>query len=120
MCPGNHESGGKRRSDWTHSRSKRLAAKPAQAADSAGRSKDTYLGPEFTRLGRRIGHPKARKAVEHSVLVAIFQVMAVGVLYANLSPDWFPRRRSEAHARRLTHQIDALGYHVMVEPGDAA
>jgi transposase len=120
MCPGNHESGGKRKSGRTRKGSKWLAANLAQAAESAGRSKDTYLGAQFTRLRGRIGHPKARKAVEHSILVAAFHILAGGVPYADLGADWFQRRRPEAHARRLARQIEALGYRVTIEAAEAA
>jgi transposase len=120
MCPGNHESGGKRKSGRTRKGSKWLAANLAQAAEAAGRSKDTYLGAQFTRLRGRIGHPKARKAVEHSILVAAFHILAGGVPYNDLGADWFQRRRPDAHARRLAHQIEALGYRVTIEPAEAA
>jgi len=120
MCPGNHESGGKRRSGKARKGSKWLAANLSQAAEAAGRSKGTYLGAQFQRLRGRIGHAKARKAVEHSILVAAFHILAGGVPYRDLGADWFQRRRPDAHARRLAHQIEALGYHVTIEPADAA
>ena len=99
MCPGNHESGGKRKSGKARKASKWLAANLAQAAEPAGRSKDTYLGAQFARLRGRVGHPKARKAVEHSILGA----------------DWFQKRRPDAYARRLARRIEALGYRVDIE-----
>ncbi|HVA09075.1 MAG TPA: IS110 family transposase [Acidimicrobiales bacterium] len=120
MCPGNHESGGKRKSGKARNGSKWLAANLAQAAEAAGRSKNTYLGAQFTRLRGRIGHPKARKAVEHSILVAAFHILADDVPYQDLGADWFQRRRPEAHARRLAHQIEALGYRVTIEADQAA
>ena len=115
MCPGNHESGGKRKSGRTRKGSKWLAANLNQAAEAAGRTKDTYLGAQFTRLRGRIGHAKAKKAVEHSILVAAFHILAGGVPYNDLGADWHQKRRPEAHARRLAHQIEALGYHVTIE-----
>ena len=47
MCPGNNESGGKRRSGRTRKGSKWLCANLAEAAEAAGRSKNTYLGSQF-------------------------------------------------------------------------
>ena len=120
MCPGNHESGGRRKSGKARKGSKWLAANLSQAAEAAGRSKGTYLGAQFQRLRGRIGHPKARKAVEHSILVAAFHILAGGVPYADLGADWFQRRRPDAHARRLAHQIEALGFRVTIEPAEAA
>jgi hypothetical protein len=42
------------------------------------------------------------------------------VPYNDLGADWFQRRRPEAHARRLAHQIEALGYRVTIEAAEAA
>jgi transposase len=120
MCPGNNESGGRRRSGRTRKGSKWLAANLAEAAEAAGRSKDTYLSAQFQRLRGRLGHAKARKAVEHSMLVATFHVLDQRVPYADLGADWFQKRRPDAHARRLARQIEALGYRVSIEPAEAA
>jgi transposase len=120
MCPGNNESGGKRRSGRTRKGSKWLSANLAEAAEAAGRSKGTYLGAQFQRLRGRIGHAKARKAVEHSILVAAFHVLDRRVPYADLGADWFQKRRPDAHARRLARQIEALGFRVTIEPAEAA
>ncbi len=120
MCPGNNESGDKRRSGKTRNDSKWLAANLAEAAEAAGHSKDTYLGAQFQRLRGRIGHAKARKAVEHSMLVAAFHVLDRRVPYVDLGANWFQKRRPDAHAHRLARQIEALGYRVTIEPAEAA
>jgi transposase len=120
MCPGNNESGGRRRSVKTRNGSKWLAANFAEAAKAAGHSKDTCLGAQFQRLRGRLGHAKARKAVEHSMLVAAFHVLDRRVPYVDLGADWFQKRRPDAHARRLARQIEALGYRVTIEPAEAA
>jgi transposase len=120
LCPGNHESGGKPKSGRTTKGSKWLTANLSQAAEAAGRTKDTYLGAQFARLRGRIGHSKARKAVEHSILVAAFHILAGGVPYDDLGADWFQKRRPEAHVRRLARQIEALGYSVTLAPAQAA
>lgn len=120
MCPGNNESGGRRRSGRTRKGSKWLAANLSEAAEAAGRTKNTYLGAQFQRLRGRLGHAKARKAVEHSMLVAAFHILDRRVPYEDLGADWFQKRRPDAHARRLARQIEALGYRVTIEPAEAA
>jgi transposase len=64
-------------------------------------SNGTVKLAQFQRLRGRRGHPKARKAVEHSILVAAYHVLDRHVAYQDLGADWFVRRRPEAHARRL-------------------
>ena len=119
-CPGNHESAGKQKSGKSRNGSKWLAATLAQCAEAAGRSKGTYLSAQFQRLRGRRGYARARKAIEHSILVAAFHVMRQGVPYHDLGADWFQKRRPEAHARRLAHQIEVLGYRVTVESTEVA
>jgi transposase len=119
-CPGNNESAGKRKSGRAPKGSKWLAATLAECAEAAGRSKATYLGAHYQRLRGRIGPSKARKAVEHSILVAAYHILADHVPYQDLGADWHQRRRPDAHARRLAKQIEALGYQVSIQPIQAA
>src|SRR6201998_3760709 len=86
-CPGHHESAGKHKSGRSRPGSKWLAATLAQCAEAAGRSKGTYLGAQFQRLRGRRGHAKARKAVEHSILVAAYHVLDRHVPYQDLGAD---------------------------------
>lgn len=121
-CPGNNSSAGRRKSGRTTKGSKWLAATLAQAAEAAGRSKDTYLSAQFARIrGRRgLRPPEARTAVAHSILVAAYHILDKKVPYQDLGADWFIKRRPEAHARRLAKQIEALGFTVTIEAADKA
>jgi transposase len=120
MCPGNHESAGKRKSGRARKGPKWLGVHLAEAASAAGRSKGTYLGAQHHRLTGRIGYAKANKAVGHSILVAAWHILSNDVPYEDLGEDWFVKRRPEAHARRLAKQIEALGYSVEITPAEAA
>lgn len=119
-CPGNNRSAGKSKSGQTRRGSKWLGAILAEAAQAAARSKGTYLSAQYARLAPRRGKAKARRAVEHSILVAVYHVLDRKVPYHDLGADWFQKRRPEAHARRLARQIEALGYSVSIEPIAAA
>ena len=116
VCPGNHESAGKHRGGRSTKGPKWLGALLAETAAAAGRSKGTYLGAQHHRLTGRIGYAKANKAVAHSILVACWHILSEHVVYEDLGEDWFQRRRPEAHARRLAHQIEALGFTVTITP----
>ncbi len=116
MCPGNHESAGKHRGGRSTKGPKWLGALLAETAAAAGHSKGTYLGAQHHRLTGRIGYTKANKAVGHSILVACWHILSEHVVYEDLGEDWFMRRRPEAHARRLAHQIEALGFTVTITP----
>jgi len=60
-------------------------------------------------------------AVAHSILVAAFHILERGTPHEDLGPDWFIRRHSpERQARRLVHQIEALGFDVQIQEHAAA
>jgi transposase len=114
MCPGHHESAGKRRSGHTRPGSKWLHRSLREAAKAAGRTKNTYLGAQYARLRGRRGPAKATTAVGHSILVAAYHMLRDGVTYNELGPDWFDRLSPDQHARRLARQIEALGFTVTI------
>ena len=55
MCPGNHESAGKRQSGRTRKGNPWLRSALAEAAQAAGRTKGTDLGAQYRRLAARRG-----------------------------------------------------------------
>ena len=120
MCPGNHESAGKRRSGKARKGNAALRSALIEAAWSASHSRDSYYAALYRRFCRRFGKNSQSKAifvVAHSMLVTIWHLLADESDYADLGADWFDRRSdNERHARRLAHQIERLGYKVTVEP----
>lgn len=121
VCPGNHESAGKRAKGTMRRGSKWLRAYLRQAAKAAGKSKGTYLAAQYARLRGRRGPAKATMAVAHSILVAAYHILDRRQPYHDLGADYFVRRHSPVHhARRLVRQLQHLGYRVTVEPMEAA
>ena len=117
VCPGQHESVGKQKTDRTRKGPKWLQVHLNEAAKAAAPSKGTYLAAQYARLRPRRGHAKATIAVEHLILVAAYHILDRGVPYADLGGDWFSRRHdAERHARHLARQIEALGFEVTLSP----
>ena len=116
FCPGNNESAGRRGPGTTRKGSKWLRTHVVEAAKAASRTKQTYLAAQYARLRPRRGTGRATVAVGHSILVAAFYILDRHQPYHDLGPDYFHRSHSRAHhARRLTRQLEALGYRVMLE-----
>jgi transposase len=92
LCPGNNESGGKRRSGKTRNGSKWLQAALTQSAKAAARSKGTYLSAQYARLKGRRGHAKATVATAHSILVSAYHMLQRGVPYQDLGDLYFQQR----------------------------
>lgn len=121
ICPGQHESAGRQRHGTTRKGSKWLRMHLTQAAKAAARTKGTYLSAQYARLRGRRGGSRATIAVAHSILVAVYYILERGTPYEDLGADWFIRRHSpERHARKLVHQIEALGFDVQIQERAAA
>jgi len=117
VCPGNHESAGRSKSGATRKGPRWLGIYLHDAAMGALRTKNTYLAAQYTRLRPRLGHAKALVAVEHSILVAIFYMLQRDQPYHDLGPDYFIRREDpHRRARKLIHQLEAIGYTIHAQP----
>jgi transposase len=116
MCPGHHESAGRRRSGRTRPGPRWLTEALTEAAKAAARTKGTYLAAHHAQLRGRRGEAKAIGATRHDILVAYFHIVRDQVPFRELGPDWQKKRYSVEHrARRLQRQLEALGYQVTVE-----
>jgi transposase len=120
VCPGNHESAGKRRSGKTRKGNRWLRTALVEAARAAIRQRGTYFAAQYRHLVRRRGDKKAIVAVAHSLLVAAYHVLRDGVPYADLGPHHFDRLNTQRllhyHRRRLAD----LGYEVTLRPKEQA
>jgi transposase len=120
ICPGNHESAGKRRSGRPRKGNPYLRAALIEAAQAATRSKDTYLRAQYEQIKRRHGHNKAIGAVAHSILIAAYHVLRDDVDYHDLGGDYFQRRADPARlTRRLVTQLERLGHTVVLQEAAA-
>jgi transposase len=115
-CPGNNLSGGKRRSGKPTRGNRWLGEVLIECAWAAARSRDTYLSAQYWRLARRIGKKKAAVAVGHSILVIAWYLLTDDCDYQDLGGDYFIRRDTERQRQRAVAQLQALGYHVVLEP----
>jgi transposase len=115
-CPGNNVTGGRRRSGKPTKGNRWLADVLSECAWAAARSRDTYLAAQFWRLARRIGKKKAAVAVGHSILVICWYLLTDDCDYHDLGGDFFIRRDTDRARQRAVAQLQALGYHVTLQP----
>jgi transposase len=119
MCPGNHESAGKRRSGRTRKGSKWLRAALVEAANAASRTRNCYLAAQYQRVRARRGHGRAMMALGHSILTAAWHMLRTGETYRDLGGDYFTRRDPDRLTRRLIAQLQRLGHTVTLQPAEA-
>ena len=123
ICPGNHESAGKRRSGKRRHGNQHLQPVLVESAWAAVRH-DGYLRSLYHRHVMKWGgyrSPTAKKkaiiVVAHAMLVIIWHVLAGGASYSEHGADYFTRRLDpDKETRRLIAKLEALGHRVSLQP----
>ena len=115
ICPGNNESGGKRKSGRSGKGNPWLKAALVQASWAAVAKKGTYFRAQYHRLASRLGSKRAILAVAHSMLITIYFMLRDGTSYRELGDNYFDERRRQATIRRAAQRIERLGYKVTLE-----
>jgi transposase len=115
LCPGSHESAGKRKSGKIRNGSLWLRRFLCQAAWAVSTKKNNYLSALYRRLARR-GAKRATIAVAHNLLVIAYYILRDSTCYQDLGPDYFDRLNPEGLRRRLTKRLEGLGFKVTLEP----
>ncbi len=120
LCPGNHESAGKRKSGKTRKGSRWLREALVEAARAAARTRTTYLAAQYHRLAARRGGNKAAVAVAHTILVISYHLIRDGGEYEDLGATYYDEMDRERVQRRLVRRLEAMGCRVTLEPDQPA
>lgn len=115
MAPGNNESAGKKKSGRTRKGNKSLRATLVQAANAAGRSKNSYLSAQYHRISGRRGKKRAAVAVGHTILAIAYHILKTGQPYKELGRDFLENRNKNTVVNRTVKRLEELGYKVTVE-----
>jgi transposase len=117
VCPGNHESAGKRRRVATTPGNPWLRRALIESARAAVHTKGSYFGAQYRHIAHRRGPNKAAVAVAHSLIELVWHILTTGETYRDLGSDYFHHRHDpEREARRLTAQLQRLGYQATLKP----
>jgi transposase len=122
MCPGNHESAGKRTSGKTRKGSKWLRRALTEAAHGAARTKQpgrSALAGDYRRLAARRGKKKAAIAVGHRILVIAYHVLRDRQEYREPTPLALDEHRQLRARNRAVDQLRQLGFEVTLTPKEA-
>lgn len=117
MCPGSHESAGKRKSGKTTKGSHWLRAALTQGAWAASHTKGTYLAARYKRLVGRRGKKRALVAVGHTLLVVAYHLLGnEGLRYRDLGADYFDKLDPKRLTNYFVRRLERLGHKVTLEP----
>jgi transposase len=113
VCPGSHESAGKKKNVATRPGNRYAKRALGMAAKNVIRHKSGFLSVRFKRLVARRGFPKALVATEHAMIIAIWHMLTTGSCYHDLGPDYYIRRTPQKVIRRKIADLEAAGYTVI-------
>ena len=115
ICPGNHDSAGKRLSGQPRKGSAWLRRSLCQAAWAASHTKDTFLAARFRRLAARKGKKRASVAVGQTILVIVYHVLKTKRPYRELGADYLDRTKAAQLQRYFVQRLERLGLQVTVQ-----
>lgn len=115
MCPGNHESGGKRQSGSTGKGNKWLRSVLVECGQAAGRSKGTYLGAQYRRFAARKGAKRAVGVVGHSILEAAYFILRDEETYQELGANYLDEINKKHIIRHHVRRLESLGLKVEIQ-----
>jgi hypothetical protein len=120
VCPGNHESAGKRLSGKARKGDPWLRRLLLQCAYGASRSKHSYLAAQYRRIASRRGAKRAAMAVAHSILVIIYHLLRERTSYREIGETYFEERNRHMVEKQLVRRLSRLGYQVELRPWSQA
>ena len=110
VCPGNHQSAGKRQHGRTTKGNKALKSILTQCAKSAKNVKSSYFCAQYQRIAVRRGKNRATIAVAHSMLISIYYVLKNGVPFRDLGADYYDTFNREHKIKGYLKRLNALGW----------
>lgn len=120
VCPGHHESAGRKGSTKTRPGNRHLKGALGAAAMSIARHPGTFLNAKYRRLAGRRGNANAIVAIERNLLTLIWTALTTGALYDDPGPDYYTQRRPKQTKRHALRQLHELGYDVTLQPMNGA
>lgn len=115
VCPGNHESAGKRQRGTKRKGNVHLTTALVEAAQAAIKKKGSYLRDKFQRLKARRGYKRALVAIAHKILITAYHVLLGRTDYRDLGDGYLDRLSASRTKTALVRRLEKLGYTVHLE-----
>jgi transposase len=115
ICPGNHESAGKRYSGRTRNGNRWLKRTLCQVAWAASHTRGSYFHAQHRRIAAKRGKKRAIVALAHSILVTAYTMLKRQCSYQDLGADCFEKINAEGLKRYCIRKLEQLGHRVVLE-----
>ena len=116
VCPSQNESAGRIKSTQTRPGDHYLKAALGIAALAVCRSKSTYLAVKYRRIQSHAGALRAVVALQHTLLVIVWNMLHDGVAYDELGIDHYDKTNPERARKHLQRRMLALGFEPTLTP----
>lgn len=110
VAPGNNESAGRRKTGKTTKGNKTLKSTLIQCACAASKKQGTFFYAQYQRLVVHRGKKKAKMAVAHSMLIAIYHMLNDNKPYNELGSDYYNQFNKEKKISSYLKKLVSLGY----------
>lgn len=110
LCPGNNESGGKRKSGRSPVRKHPVKTALVEVAWSAIKTRGSYYKEKYYRLKARRGAKRAIIAIAHRILKAIYSIIKHGKKYNELGGEYLNKLNETMQLDRLKRLAQRHGY----------
>ena len=116
LCPGSHESAGRRHGGKTRRGNVFLKSALVTAAVAAAKKRNSYLADKYRRLSAKRGKMRAAVAIAHKLLLTVYRILRDGECYKDLGADYLDSLDKRRVANRLTRRLNDLGFDVQLVP----
>jgi transposase len=116
LCPGNHQSAGKRLSGRNTNGNQWLRQILIECAQTASRSKDNFLSSRYERLAKRRGAKRSIFALAHRILLIAYNILKYKTNYRELGGNYYQNLNSERSKKYYIKRLESLGFTVSLNP----
>lgn len=110
LAPGNNESAKKRNHAKSRKGNVTLKTTLIQSAKTAKAKKGSFFKAQFDRLAVKRGKNRAVVAVAHSMLIAIYNMLAFDVPFHDLGEDYYNHFNTEKKINHYLKKLKNLGW----------
>ena len=110
LAPGNNESAKKRNHAKSRKGNVTLKTTLIQSAKTATAKKGSFFKAQFDRLAVKRGKNRAVVAVAHSMLIAIYNMLAFDVPFCDLGEDYYNHFNTEKKINHYLKKLKNLGW----------
>ena len=110
LAPGNNESAKKRNHAKSRKGNVTLKTTLIQSAKTAKAKKGSFFKAQFDRLAVKRGKNRAVVAVAHSMLIAIYNMLAFDVSFRDLGEDYYNHFNTEKKINHYLKKLKNLGW----------